>query len=240
MPRQPKNLTEFKEEVTIPKPKRLPIHFRCEEKISIVISHERGLKSMEISGLLYINLSDENITKVKVRIDHEDTTPIQIQTHPHLDKVLFQSENILAMKQIEKSFPLNNDVYLLKWNLISINESDLPLTVTCWPNKTSKGVEMTIEYQLQNQDITLTDFWMSLPISTSGQYEITQYEEGEYSLERRSPAGSIGRFIVWKVPVIDATTSQGMLEYFVENFSTKECFPISAGFACSKSLCGIK
>lgn len=53
------------------------------------------------------------------------------QTHPNVDKKLFTSESVIGLKNPEKSFPLNNDVGVLKWRLQTTDESLIPLTSRC-------------------------------------------------------------------------------------------------------------
>lgn len=53
------------------------------------------------------------------------------QTHPNVDKKLFTTESLIGLKNPEKSFPLNNDVGVLKWRLQTTDESLIPLTSQC-------------------------------------------------------------------------------------------------------------
>lgn len=50
------------------------------------------------------------------------------QTHPNVDKKLFTAESVIGLKNPEKSFPLNNDVGVLKWRLQTTDEALIPLT----------------------------------------------------------------------------------------------------------------
>lgn len=55
---------------------------------------------------------------------------VSTQTHPNVDKKLFTAESVIGLKNPEKSFPLNNDVGVLKWRLQTTDESLIPLTST--------------------------------------------------------------------------------------------------------------
>ena len=50
------------------------------------------------------------------------------QTHPNVDKQLFNQRSTLGLKQEGKSFPLNQDVGVLKWRLQTTDESMIPLS----------------------------------------------------------------------------------------------------------------
>ena len=56
------------------------------------------------------------------------------QTHPNVDKQQFNQNHIIAMKQEGRSFPLNQDVGVLKWRFQTTDESLMPLSSKCnWP-----------------------------------------------------------------------------------------------------------
>ena len=50
------------------------------------------------------------------------------KTHPNVDKQLFNQRSMLGLKQEGKSFPLNQDVGVLKWRLQTTDESMMPLS----------------------------------------------------------------------------------------------------------------
>ena len=51
-----------------------------------------------------------------------------LQTHPSIDKKLFQSQGIIAQKDKSKSFPLKQEIGVLRWRLQTTDESIMPLT----------------------------------------------------------------------------------------------------------------
>ena len=51
-----------------------------------------------------------------------------MQTHPNVDKALWNSEGLLGLKQPGKSFPLQQEVGVLKWRMQTSDESLMPLT----------------------------------------------------------------------------------------------------------------
>lgn len=55
-------------------------------------------------------------------------TVFSAQTHPNVDKKLFTADSVIGLKNPEKSFPLNNDVGVLKWRLQTTDEALIPLT----------------------------------------------------------------------------------------------------------------
>ena len=51
-----------------------------------------------------------------------------LQTNPFVNKNLFQQEAIVALKQAGKSFPINNDIGILRWLHQTSDDSFIPLS----------------------------------------------------------------------------------------------------------------
>ena len=51
-----------------------------------------------------------------------------MQTHPNVDKALWNSEGQLGLKQPNKPFPLKQEVGVLKWRMQTTDESLMPLS----------------------------------------------------------------------------------------------------------------
>lgn len=104
------------------------IHLKMEDKLVVRIGRDGGLQQFELSGLLTLRISDENMGRIKVALENNDTHGIQLQTHPNVDKELFKTRSIIGLKNPAKPFPLNTDVGVLKWRFVTQDESAIPLT----------------------------------------------------------------------------------------------------------------
>jgi hypothetical protein len=51
-----------------------------------------------------------------------------VQTHPNVDKKVYQASNVVQLKNADKPFPLNQDVGVLKWRLQTQDEALIPLS----------------------------------------------------------------------------------------------------------------
>ena len=51
-----------------------------------------------------------------------------MQTHPNVDKALWNGEGLLGLKQPNKPFPLKQEVGVLKWRMQTTDESLMPLS----------------------------------------------------------------------------------------------------------------
>jgi hypothetical protein len=108
---------------------------------------------MEIKGSLSLILRDESFSKISLSISdkHNKEFTSLFQTNPNLDKKKF-SKNILSLVDT-KSFPIDQEIKLVQWKYKKVNEDYLPLRVSCWPSKTSKGMSCIIEFFVKNADV---------------------------------------------------------------------------------------
>ncbi|RXG54611.1 Coatomer subunit delta [Armadillidium vulgare] len=68
-----------------------PIHVTLAEDINVRCGRDGGLQNMEIQGILKLRISDPEFGFIKVQVDNQETKPIQLQTHPNVDRDLWRS-----------------------------------------------------------------------------------------------------------------------------------------------------
>lgn len=99
-----------------------------EDHLVVRLGRDGGVQQFELTGLLTLRISDENLGRIKVKLAESATQEIQLQTHPNVDKELFKTRSMIGLKNPAKPFPLNTDVGVLKWRYITQDESAIPLT----------------------------------------------------------------------------------------------------------------
>ena len=104
------------------------VHVTTEEKIKVIANRDGGLQCMELTGMLTLKIGNEDTSKVRLHLEGPSREGIQLQTHPNIDKALFNSRKIIGMKQQERPFPVNTDVGVLKWRFVNEDESQVPLS----------------------------------------------------------------------------------------------------------------
>lgn len=92
------------------------------------MSRDGGVQSLELHGLVTLNISDEKWGRIRVQLENKDTKGVQLQTHPNVDKELFRMQGQIGLKIPSKPFPINTDVGVLKWRLQTQDETALPLS----------------------------------------------------------------------------------------------------------------
>jgi hypothetical protein len=209
------------------------VHVTLEEKIILSAGRDGGLQNMEILGLMTLRISEESCGRVKLQLQNTKNKNIQLQTHPNIDKDLFRSKNVIGLKNPAKPFPLNTGVGVLKWRYQTTEESEIPLSINCWPSDNgSGGCDVNIEFELENTDLELRDVLISIPIPHGvGAPNIAECE-GEYTFDTRRGA------LLWQHPVIDASNKRGSMEFSVSG-NPDDFFPVTLSFTSTKPYSGI-
>lgn len=113
-----------------------------EDHLVVRLGRDGGVQQFELTGLLTLRISDENLGRIKVKLAESATQEIQLQTHPNVDKELFKTRSMIGLKNPAKPFPLNTDVGVLKWRYITQDESAIPLTSGCKQNFLSLSLSL--------------------------------------------------------------------------------------------------
>ncbi|KAF3847197.1 hypothetical protein F7725_020225 [Dissostichus mawsoni] len=196
------------------------VHLRVEEKISLTCGRDGGLQNMELLGMVTLRVTDEKSGRIRLIINNNDNKGLQLQTHPNVDKKLFTTDSVIGLKNPEKSFPLNNDVGVLKWRLQTTDEALIPLTINCWPSESATGCDVNIEYELQEESLELNDVVISIPVPSGVGAPLIGDLDGEYKHDSRR------NILEWCLPVIDANNKTGSMEFSIAG-QPNDFFPIA-------------
>ncbi|XP_063441763.1 coatomer subunit delta-like [Mytilus trossulus] len=209
------------------------VHIVMEEKVSLTAGRDGGLQSMEILGMVKVKVNDEQYGRIKVQMINNDKKGTQLQTHPNVDKKRFSTTSNIQLKNPEKPFPLHQDVGVLKWRYTTQDESNMPLSINCWPNETGNGCDVNIEYQLEQPQLELNDVTINIPLPTGVGAPVVGDCDGEYNYDSRKS------MLVWSLPVIDASNKSGSLEFSIAGHPD-DFFPVHVNFMSKKSYCDLQ
>ncbi|XP_005185086.1 coatomer subunit delta [Musca domestica] len=210
------------------------IHLKMEDKLVVRIGRDGGLQQFELSGLLTLRISDENMGRIKVALENNDAHGIQLQTHPNVDKELFKTRSIIGLKNPAKPFPLNTDVGVLKWRFVTQDDSAIPLTINCWPSENGEGgCDVNIEYELEAQHLELQDVSIVIPLPMNVQPQVAEYD-GTYNYDARK------HILQWNIPVIDAANKSGAMEFSCNSSIPGDFFPVQVSFVSKTPYAALK
>merc|ERR1719410_1881953 len=189
---------------------------------------------MELNGHLTLRISDDAFGRIKLQIRAPTNNMVQTQTHPNVDKELMRRRSQIALKNPAKPFPLNTDVGVLKWRLQTTDESNIPLSINCWPSDNGQGgCDVNIEYELEQDQLELQDVVITIPIPHGSGTPVVAECDGDYTHDTRKQQ------LLWQHTIIDQNNRSGSME-----FSCGGCpddfFPVSVSFSSSKSYSGVQ
>ncbi|KPJ17632.1 Coatomer subunit delta [Papilio machaon] len=225
----PQVTTVAKDKAPIPADHK-DVHLRFEERLSLTLGRDGDIQNFELSGLLTLRIVNEQYGRIHVHIDNKDTRPLQLQTHPNVDKEAFRSSGVIGLKQVQRPFPMHSDVGVLKWRLTTGNDDKLaPLSVNCWPSEGANGgCDVNIEYELEQDHLVLTDVVINIPLPSGNTSVVVHQWEGSYSQK--------GRTLLWSIPVVNRQQKTGSLEFTVTPAIPNDFFPITVTWTSETSL----
>jgi len=210
-----------------------PVHAIISEKISLAATHDGGLENLEIKGDMILRISDPNSTRLRIQLDNSFNRNFQFKTHPQVDKKLFNSGSVIALKDPSKPFPIGTPLGILKWRFSTRDESFIPLSINCWPTLGANGTcDVNIEYELEVPNITLNNVSIIIPYPGMGNPTVSEVE-GSYNINHQN------RYVEWQIPIIDADNRSGSMEFSVQGNDTNSFFPVRVNFTSSQSFSNI-
>lgn len=159
------------------------VHVQIREHLTLHLLREGGLKSLELTGDLNLNISDAAQARIKLGLSAPSSSPndLLFKQHPNVGKFSV-NERVVALKDLSRSFPVGQPLSVLKWRYSGRDESLLPLsgtstenlecerpliklTVNIWPTQNNNGTcDVNVEYELENAKLSLHDVTISIPL----------------------------------------------------------------------------
>merc|ERR1712226_1062554 len=111
------------------------------------------------------------------------------------------------MREASPAFQARSPTPLMKWNLKTMDEAFLPVTLNCWPTSTSDGTQIVLELELTDTNLTLEDVHVRFSAPSQCKPNILSAEPGEASFDVGAQQ------VHWYIPVLDKRESTGTLEF---------------------------
>ena len=208
---------------------------KIEEKITLTAGKDGGLQFMELTGMLTLRIFDELFSKLKLQLQTPSNPAILIQPHPNIDKELLRTRSQIVMKNRDKPFPTDTEIGLLKWRFQTTDDSQIPLSINCWPSENCHGgCDVNIEYELEKkvEHLELEDVVITIPIPQGVNAPVVSENDGEYTFDKHNG-------LQWRIPVIDATNKNGSIEFSCGG-NPDDFFPVHVSFSSKKSYSQIQ
>mmetsp|Transcript_11507 Transcript_11507/g.32311 ORF Transcript_11507/g.32311 Transcript_11507/m.32311 type:complete len:521 (-) Transcript_11507:499-2061(-) len=210
-----------------------PVFVSVEEKLSVELNKDGGLEGMDVSGSMTMLVNGDNKC-VKVALASAPSSSFQFKTHPNIDKNLFSEQNVIGLKDPSREFPTAAALGVLKWRYQgAMDESAVPLMISCWPSISGGESFINIEYEC-SAPFDLHDVQIVVPVPALSSPPKVNQIDGDYQYDARKSA------FVWKNDLIDADNASGSAEFVVPAADPSAFFPIHVSFTATKTLAGLE
>ncbi|KAH6911084.1 hypothetical protein BKA70DRAFT_1269421 [Coprinopsis sp. MPI-PUGE-AT-0042] len=196
---------------SVPEVHQESVHVVIKETLSLSLLRDGGVQSMELKGDMNLLVTDPDHAHIRLTLSPPTDfggNGIQFKQHPNVSKFAPNQPRVIALKDPSKAFPVGQNLAVLKWRYAGTDESNVPLSINCWPTPSNDGTcEVSIEYELENQSVTLYDVVISIPLP-DGSYPSVSSHSGDWALDADSHS------LAWKIPVVssdDDDTKSGSL-----------------------------
>lgn len=212
-----------------------PIMLVITEKVNARMTRDGQVESNDVKGSLTLTAASEDAGMCSVQMKtFRNADKFTFTTHPKVNKAMYEKTGLLQLKDVKKGFPSARPVGILKWSYASSTEDLIPLKINCWPEEESRGqMNVSIEYELEQSDLTLHDVSIRIPLGTTDSVNIVSLD-GSY--KHNSSQGELE----WQLPLVDGSNASGSLEFTIAQKDTDAFFPISVGFTSQQLFCGIE
>ncbi|KAI0033954.1 hypothetical protein K488DRAFT_77530 [Vararia minispora EC-137] len=213
------------------------VHITVKEILNLTLSREGGLESMEIKGDMNLHISDPSLTKLKLVLAPPTIdfgSDIQFKQHPNVAKFAANKERAIALKDPSRDFPVKQSLGVLKWRYQGKDESYVPLSINCWPTPSNDGTcDVNIEYELENEGVTLYDLVISIPLPT-GSYPSVSSSTGDWQLNPSSHS------LDWSTAIVTPEDRSGSMEFSIGGDDVGMFFPVKISFVAQGSIAGVR
>ncbi|KAH9929799.1 Mu homology domain-containing protein [Fomitopsis serialis] len=212
------------------------VHVVIRETITAEMVRDGGLNNLELKGDMNLQISDPDLSKLRIALAPAAVNfgpELQFKQHPKVDKFAANRDRVVALKDPTKGFPVGQPLAVLKWRYAGKDETYVPLSINCWPTPSNDGTcEVNIEYELENEGVTLHDVVISIPLP-DGSYPTVSSHTGEWALNPSVHA------LDWNIPVINADDRSGSMEFSVGGDDPGAFFPVKVAFIGEGSIAGV-
>ena len=208
-----------------------PLSLVLEEKINVSMNREGVVETCDVKGTLTLTANTDAAVMAVVQVNKASLRPnFNVATHPKVDKKMYESQGILALKG-DKGFPVGRPVGVLRW---SYNGEDAaPITINCWPEDEGGSITVNIEMELTRKDLVLHDVNILLPLGST-ETPVVENIDGVYKHDARSG------MMCWHFDQVDASNSTGSLEFSIPGNDPDAFFPVQIGFRSETLLCPVQ
>ncbi|CEF97336.1 Coatomer delta subunit [Ostreococcus tauri] len=203
-----------------------------EEKLNVSLNRNGGLEQMELQGNMLLEVRNEDDALIRVMTKAGANSGFQFKTHPNIDKGLHANEGVLGLKDPNRPFPCGSALGVLKWRFTTKDESQLPISINCWPTINGGETAVSIEYEATDA-MDLQHVVISVPCPPCRDPPVVNSCDGEFRFDARHGV------MEWNIELIDSSNRSGSMEFIIPVANTEAFFPIDVNFSSTQTFCDI-
>ncbi|GHJ84585.1 hypothetical protein NliqN6_0987 [Naganishia liquefaciens] len=239
------------DEHVLPEVEKQSVHVTIRERLSLSLLRDNGgLASFDLRGDLDLRILDPALSHLRLRLapaparitgivsSPATAKDLQFQQHPNVGKfgpAAAGEERVIALKNPDRGFPVNQGVGVLRWRLTTKDESLVPININCWPSPRGDGkCDVNIEYELEATDMVLQDMKIMIPLPTDA-FPSVASNTSSYTYD------SVTSHLIWTTDEISADSPTGSLEFTVDlpGDDVDAFYPVQVSFVSAQSLAGV-
>mmetsp|Transcript_22268 Transcript_22268/g.30505 ORF Transcript_22268/g.30505 Transcript_22268/m.30505 type:complete len:527 (+) Transcript_22268:32-1612(+) len=215
-----------------------PVMMVIAEKVQAKLTRDGLIEMFEIKGSLTLTAANDAAALCSVQLKPLDAananSGFRFNTHPNVNKTLYEKSNLLQLKDASKGFPSARPVGILKWTYSSTsNDEMIPIKINCWPEEEARGqMNVSIEYNMDLTTIELHDVRIRIPLGTADPPTVLS------AVGSHKHLASSGE-LLWELALIDPSNSTGSLEFSIQQRNADAFFPISVAFSSKQLYCSV-
>jgi len=202
-----------------------------DEKVVIQLDKEGGVKKVDIKGEMKVTIFDPDDAQIAIVTNGclSGKAGFKCRLPPKINTAKYNSEGILQLKDVSKSFPVGSDnaPVILKWRKQTAEESEIPFSINFWPNSEDGKSVVSVEYEHVKEGLVLENVSIVMKCPSDEPPEVTNID-GDFQFDNR------GKELTWQIPEISSDASSGTLEFSIpEVDDDDEFYPITIHFSSS-------
>jgi len=211
-----------------------PVMLVVNERICAKMSRDGMIESFEIKGSLTLTAATDEAALCAVQLAVGPSEEFTFNTHPKVNKALYDKTSLLQLKDTTKGFPSQRPVGILRWTHASTSDDMIPIKINCWPEEESRGqMNVTIEYNVEQTTIELHNVRIHIPLGTSASPNIV-------SVDGTHKHSASANELIWEIALIDASNAAGTLEFNIAQKNGDSFFPINVSFSSPQLYCAVE
>jgi hypothetical protein len=209
-----------------------PVMMIISEKVNAKLTRDGTVEQFEIKGSLTLTAATDDAALCTVQLKPISLHSFSFNTHPKVNKSLYEKSGVLQLKDTTKGFPTARPVGILKWSYVT-NSSDefIPIKINCWPEEEGRGqMNVSIEYSMDLKNFELHGVVIRIPLGTSEVPTIL-------NIDGTHKHNASNNELLWQIDLIDDSNASGSLEFNIAQRFADAFFPISVQFASKQLYC---